>query len=358
MNRVSAARMAVPLLAAALLAGAPLALAQDQTSRDEVTSKSAAWLGITMQDVDQAMAAALGLEKAEGVLVSTVFEDSPAEEAGLQPGDVILSFAGDRVEDAADLVRLVRSSEPGQKVDLEIRRDGKNRTVSVELAERQDKEIARIERVPRPPRQGSGRDFHVYRSPDLEGALAPLMGNHGWLDVKLEDLTEQLGEYFKVENGRGALVSEVMEDGPAAEAGLKAGDVIVGLGDKEVDSVSDLRRLLRKTEPEDEVALQIVRDGKERSLSVKLGERPEGSGWWVGEGRELRMPGLEKLRELPNLSERKDLQELLEQREQLQHERQEQKQELENLKNQLESLRDELMDLKRELKQNEHIERG
>jgi serine protease Do len=94
------------------------------------------------------------------------------------------------------------------------------------------------------------------------------------MGVQLDDLNRQLGEYFGVEDGKGALVTEVVEDSPAAKAGLKAGDVIVKAGGKDVDASASLREALSDTEPGQQMDIKVVRKGKSKDLSVTLGEMP------------------------------------------------------------------------------------
>ena len=94
----------------------------------------------------------------------------------------------------------------------------------------------------------------------------------GYLGVHIQDLTEQLGGHFKIKDGKGVLVSEVVEDSPAEKAGLKAGDVITKVDDKKVASASELSEAVRSYEPESKVTVSVVRDGKTKKLNAKLGE--------------------------------------------------------------------------------------
>ena len=96
------------------------------------------------------------------------------------------------------------------------------------------------------------------------------------LGANTQSLGDQLAEYFGVEGG--VLVTSVHEDTPAAEGGLRAGDVIVGLGDEDIDDPDDLRRALSDLEP-GEVSVRIVRDGAEQTLTVELEERESAFRW-------------------------------------------------------------------------------
>jgi len=106
--------------------------------------------------------------------------------------------------------------------------------------------------------------------------LPELLSTQGlWLGVKPVGLTDQLAGYFRVKDGRGVLVSEVIADSPAEKAGLKAGDVIVSLDDERVEDTMELRVTIAEHEEGDEVAVAVVRDGKEKTLRATLEESPE-----------------------------------------------------------------------------------
>jgi polyhydroxyalkanoate synthesis regulator phasin len=109
----------------------------------------------------------------------------------------------------------------------------------------------------------------------------------GWLGVRLDSLNEQLGSYFGVKDGAGVLVTEVVEDSPAAKAGLLAGDVIVKVGDAETASPDALHEAMGDTEPGDELSLTVLRKGARKTITAKLGEMPENA----VAGREIRIEG-------------------------------------------------------------------
>ena len=261
----TARRMLLPLLTGALLLAVP-ALAADDGDGGQ------GYLGVMLQDMSPAMAKALQLDDRSGVLVSDVVEDSPAAASGLQAGDVILAFAGEPLSDHESLTGAVRSRTPGEKVEVTVLRDGKKQTVEVELGERKDA----FARIP-----GGGGDIEVMleRLGDEDGPFRGFMSgaDRGWLGVRVDDLSAQLGEYFEVEDGDGALVSVVEEDSPAAAAGLKAGDVIVAVDGREIGGSRDLRAALADAEPDQEVEVTFVRKGKEKRAQVVLGEAPEGA---------------------------------------------------------------------------------
>lgn len=245
------------------------------------------YLGVSLQELTPSMAKALQMDDNSGVMINNVVDDSPAEKAGLEVGDVILQFNGKTISDNDDLVKAVRSTSPGDKIEVVVLRNGKNKSLEVEIGEREDKSFIWVsgDDAPAPHFKYfgdgdhkvivmSGDDDFVWSSGDMPFGLD---NDRGYMGVNLDDMNEQMGEYFGVEDGKGALVTEVVEDSPAAKAGFKAGDVIVRLGEKEIDSSAALHKAIAKTEPEQQMAVKVMRKGKSKDLSITLGEVPEGA---------------------------------------------------------------------------------
>jgi len=228
------------------------------------------YLGVYLEDVDDEAARRLGLPEEEGALVEDVVDDSPAADAGLQKDDVIVGYNGETVESVAELSRLVRETPAGRTVTLDVIRNGQARQISAELGERP----GRIWIGPEGKgnfefRVAPGEGQHVFRFGGF--------GGRGRLGVQLESLSEQLGEYFGVSDGHGALIASVREDSPAATAGLKAGDVITRVGDADVDDPMDVARAIREADT-GSLAITLVREGSTRTVTVDLPERRSG-GW-------------------------------------------------------------------------------
>ncbi len=234
---------------------------------------SSGYLGVMLQDIGPSMAKALQLDKHKGVLVTEVVDGSPASAAGLQDGDVILEFDGQAIADAEDLTDAVGNTEPGDKVKLLVLRDGKREKVKVEVGARPGNEDVEVEFDH--PRSFRWHE-HNFPAVDMEKIVGLAAGDHGYLGVKLSDLTDQLGDYFGVEDGAGALITEVNEDSPAAKAHLQAGDVITKVDDEDISSTTDLLEAMAGTDPGDEVSLTVVRKGKQKTYKVTLAEMPAG----------------------------------------------------------------------------------
>lgn len=224
--------------------------------------EGASWLGVGLSDVTAERAKELKLPGEYGAIVQSVREDSPAEKAGLEKGDVILSFAGEKVRSVAELRRLVRETPPGRAVSIEARRAGRTRSLTATLAA---------------PPQAKRMSHFAMPHVEIPEVHIPNFDFNGMfiggprLGISADELTPQLADYFGVKQGKGVLVSEVEDGTPARKAGLKAGDVIVKVGDKEIGSVSDLRRALRpESDEKQQVTLTLVRDRKEQTVSVEL----------------------------------------------------------------------------------------
>ena len=254
------------VLAIALVALiAPAALAAD------------GYLGVRLQDVDEALAAALDLDDVEGVLISEVIEDSPAEAAGLQRGDLVLTINGREASDTEYFTRRVRRIDAGETATLEILRKGDAMTIDVALGEAPENEF--FGTAPRHIRLRSGHHGDAPSVWTTEGDDVTVFGHgarletlHGGahLGVNVHSIDEDLGRYFGADEG--VLVLGVNEDTAAEEAGLQTGDVILSIDGDTVDSTMELHELLADFEPGDEVDIAFMRDKQEQSVKVELGE--------------------------------------------------------------------------------------
>ena len=213
---------------------------------------SGPWLGVQIEKISPKMLKNLGLEN--GVLVNRVIKGSPAEKAGLEDDDILLTFNGEKLEDPDGLVASVKSLAVDQKVKLEYFRAGKKSTTTALLAKRTDEPMV----------------WNIKEHPGR--ALMPVMEKKAWLGVRSEDLNDQLRQFFGVKDESGVLVKEVIKESPAEKSGLKAGDVIIKVADRNIKSSRDLVRTINYYNPDEEIEITVVRDKKEKSLKAKLGE--------------------------------------------------------------------------------------
>ncbi|GIX15666.1 MAG: serine protease [Paracoccaceae bacterium] len=182
------------------------------------------WLGVRIQPVDPAMAEALGLERAMGALVASVTEGGPAEKAGLQSGDVILTFDGREVSEMRDLPRMVADTPVGKKVDVGIFRDGRRMTVSVTLGRLEDAEPAML--------RDEGDDNRNIPAPQRSAEV---------LGMRLAPLTEETRRELGIgDDQRGVVVEDVDPASEAFEKGIRPGDVVLEVGQEPVRRPRDV----------------------------------------------------------------------------------------------------------------------
>jgi serine protease Do len=203
-----------------------------------------AQLGVTIQPVTSEIAASLDLDEVRGAIVSAVAEGSAAEQAGIERGDVIVSYDGEPVTDTNRLRNQVAGTLPGSEAKVGIVRDGRERTVTVKLGE------AESPRAPRRDAWGAADDRTA-----LGVAVVPLT-------------PERAAQAGLDRDAKGLLVEDVRPDGRAARAGLRPGDVIQEVNRKPVTSVDDLRAELR-TANDRPVLLLVAREGTTLFVPVR-----------------------------------------------------------------------------------------
>ncbi|HKB08794.1 MAG TPA: PDZ domain-containing protein [Candidatus Polarisedimenticolia bacterium] len=231
-------------------------------------SSGASWLGVSIADVTSERAKELNMKEETGVEIKAVTPGSPAEKAGLRKEDVILEYQGTRVEGAMQLTRMVRETPPGRIVTLKALRDGEARTVRVKVSEHDGEENQKTfhRRIEIPP----------IEIPEIEMPDIPFLESlpsSSRLGVSVEELGEQLGDFFGVKDGEGVLIRSVRKGSPADGAGLRAGDVIVKVDGEKIDDSGDLRGALRDHRGRS-FPITIVRDRREQSVTVTL-PKPE-----------------------------------------------------------------------------------
>ncbi len=243
-----------------------------------------AYLGVMLQDINTSMAKAMDMDDENGVLVNEVVDGSPAHEAGLQDGDVIISFNGKDLANHKALTKAVSKSAPGEKVEVIVLRDGNKKKLKVKLGERQETHMSFFSDEDRVHSSHGGENVFVWRGNEhgdnkqFEIMIKDLDGMHeerGFMGIEVDDISEQMGDFLDVEDGEGALITSVTENSAAEQAGLKAGDVIINIGDDEVDEAAEVYEALAGTQPGQKLDIELIRKGKKKSLEITLGEVPE-----------------------------------------------------------------------------------
>jgi serine protease Do len=198
------------------------------------------WLGVQIQAVTPDLAERFELDDAKGALVSQVLPDTPAAKGGIERGDVIIEFDGEAISEWRDLPIVVANARVDTKADVVVIRDGKRETFRV--------------------RVGHLEDSVQVTSAEEPNATADAFG------LRAQDLTPEIANQLGLDNTDGVIITEVDPDGPAAEAGIRRGDIIVELDRKAVESAGDLAKML---DDSDGSVLVLVRRG-DNTLYVPL----------------------------------------------------------------------------------------
>jgi predicted metalloprotease with PDZ domain len=220
------------------------------------------WLGVMLQPLTDDLREAMTIGKdVEGVLVSDVVAGSPAEAAGFAKGDVIVEIDGTTVTSTEQAISQVKSRTPGDKVKFVVVRGGKREVMTAALGTREVGEQETPE----------SKDYYNLKIPRVERIFKDFRPEPGgYLGVKVQDISDDLGQYFGVGEGEGVLVLDVMEDTPAERAGLKAGDVITKVDGEEVCDSGELVSYMRDREPGQKVDLTFKRNRETRRAEVEL----------------------------------------------------------------------------------------
>jgi len=233
--------------------------AQRATGATAPARPARGWIGIRAANVaalGERERAALSAVPGAAVVVTEVLDDGPAKRAGIEPGDVLLRYRDQAITSVEALAEWIAQTPVGFSVPVTIWRKGEVRQIRLPIEERPSHLLP--ERAPPPPPSLPRSEAE----PVVRWTLARL-------GVRVLDLTEQLADFFGVREGRGALVLEVTPNGPAATAGMRAGDVIVGLGPTPIRNRSDLLSALRALASET-ISVHIIREREPLVLTLRL----------------------------------------------------------------------------------------
>lgn len=202
-------------------------------------SEGKAFIGVYLEELDAEEIEERGFDGGYGLLLPGIVEGGSAEEAGLEDGDLLLKLDGDPVYTSSQLGRMMELRKPGDKVKLEVLRNGKKMKFKFPLGEKKKSTI----------------------------------GKKAFIGVILGELSDKKREILKIGVDHGIQVTDVVDDGPAEEAGLEDGDVILDFDDVKVYTIDQLTRMLHNFKPEAKVAVTIFRDGKKKAIEVTLGAK-------------------------------------------------------------------------------------
>ena len=205
---------------------------------------SRGWLGVSIQDVSEDMAKALGIKETRGAIIGKVMPGEPADRAGLQAGDVITSIDGEPVGSASEATRKIAALRPGAEARVQILRNGEEKTLRVKLGERDATRAS--------------------ASPNARGEQVEL-------GVNLRSLTPEDADQLQLPNGtKGLVVLSVTPGSRAEAAGLRSGDVIISANQKPLAKPGDLAAILRRDRDRGAVMLLVNRRGEVFFTTISL----------------------------------------------------------------------------------------
>ncbi|MGW8312809.1 MAG: DegQ family serine endoprotease [Desulfuromonadales bacterium] len=203
------------------------------------------WLGVSIQQMTPDLAKSFGLEDNRGALVAEVIKDSPAEQAGLQRGDVILTFDGHEVNDMHDLPRLVAATPVDKLVKLQVLRDGKTRDVKIKIGKLAE--------------DSSG-------TPSTAGE-----SEHDRLGLSLQNLDNATAQQLGIDaNTAGVLVTAVKPDSPAGDAGVQPGDLIMEVNGRQTEDLQAFQKATADTPKSGLFRLLVKRQDNLLFIALKL----------------------------------------------------------------------------------------
>ena len=203
------------------------------------------YLGVQISNLDEDLAAAMGLDNSAGVLINEVMEDGPASNSDLQVEDVVIALNNTEVEDVDDLRTRIADIAPGTEVKLKIVRDGEQKTISIELAELPDGD---------PTSTASNNESRI--SPASQ------------IGIDVMDVSREWTRYY--EAGSGVVITRVVSNSVAQEKGLRRGDLIRAVNGKRISNVGEFVSIVRQFETGQAVRFRIQRGNSQFLVGLRI----------------------------------------------------------------------------------------
>ena len=193
------------------------------------------WLGVFIQDVDDAISKNLKLPDRQGALVTDIVDGSPAEKAGFKIKDVIINFSGNKIRNSSHLKNVVSSTRPKTIPNVKIIRDGKEKFLKVELVELPNED-----------------EIYARNSSSSPSSLG----------MRVENINQAILNRFGLDNvDNGVIVIDILNSSIASESGIMVGDIISRVGDSEISSVSEFKSAINQLKDQESVLFLIKRRG-------------------------------------------------------------------------------------------------
>jgi serine protease Do len=211
------------------------------------------WIGVRIQQVDDAIAESLNLGKARGALIAGVTDGGPAAKAGFKTGDVVVKFDGHDIKEMRDLPKIVAETDVGKAVDAVVLRDGKEKTVRVTLGRLEDSEKPKLVSL------------------NKQEAVKPSAKNT--LGIGVAAINDETRKRYKLKAGaKGLVVTSVEQDSPIADRGIQPGDIILEFQHETLTSPADMQKRLDalKKEGKKSALLLVGRGDEQRFVPVPV----------------------------------------------------------------------------------------
>ena len=236
----------------------PSGMAKDVIAQlREGKSVKRGWIGVTIQDIDENTAKALGMENTKGALVTSVLDGQPAGKAGIKTGDVITAVSGQKIDNTNELLRRIAALKPGDSVEMNLLRKGSPLTVSVTLGERDAKKLAQ--------QGGPGEDGG--------DATAPAEAQAKSIGLTLRSVTGKEAKALGMDKARGVLVTEVEDGSEAEQSDVRPGDVVLEVNQRAVNTPEEFKKVVAEDgKDKGVVMLQIKRQRQTVFRTVPLSD--------------------------------------------------------------------------------------
>jgi serine protease Do len=198
------------------------------------------YLGVYLEDITEDIKEAMNLPSSNGVLVNEVIPNSPADKAGLKDGDVIIEYDGKEVTDVQSFRIMVSSTSPGRIVKVKLLRNGKEMELKVKIGVMEEK-------------------VAVENKENKEGGIG----------IEVVDIDSPEAARYNITAKSGVVVVNIDSESPAARAGIQLGDVIIGIGNKEIEDIRDFKDAIRELKKGKPTIFKIQRGDRKIYVAVK-----------------------------------------------------------------------------------------
>jgi len=212
------------------------------------------WIGVRIQQVDDAIAESLGIGRARGALIAGVNDDGPAAKAGMKTGDVVVKFDGHDIKEMRDLPKIVADTAVDKSVEMVVLRDGKEKTIKITLGRLEDGEKPKLASI-------------------SKEEPAKVAAPKNTLGLGLSAITDEMRKKYKIKpNAKGVVVTSVDNNSPVADRGIRPGDVILEFQHEMLATPADMQKridALKKSGKKSALML-VMRGDEQRFVPVTL----------------------------------------------------------------------------------------